>query len=387
MLYYLNSLQDLWGPLRLFEYQTFRAMLAGATALVAGFILAPRIIGVLNPYRQPERPKDEMDDIAKKSGTVPTMGGAVILVPALLSALLWVRPNVPVIAALIVYLGMSAVGFVDDYKKVFQQNPKGLSELGKTVGLVLAALPAIALLLAEPSTRTQAIEVWVPFMKTALLDANTLPLWLGVGVATAFFVVVTFCSSNAVNLTDGMDGLSVGCVITTLLCFGLIAYLSGHADFARYLHISRVHGSGELAVFTAAILGGCMAFLWHNAKPAEIYMGDVGALGLGGYIGALAFITNHPFLLVVIGGVFVVEAFSALLQRLYFKRTKGRGPDGDGLRIFKKTPIHHHFQMETKPGALLQWPKERWADEKIIVRFWMISLLCGIIGLATLKLR
>ncbi|MDR2844698.1 MAG: phospho-N-acetylmuramoyl-pentapeptide-transferase [Puniceicoccales bacterium] len=386
MLYYLNSFRDIWGPLRLFEYQTFRAMMAGITALVIGFIIAPRLIRFLNPFRQPELDAGTMGELAKTGGKIPTMGGAIILVPALLSAFLWLHFNVAVAVALFVYLGMSTVGFIDDYVKVFRNNPNGISPKAKMAGLTLVALLGIAVLLLESSTRNQAIEIWVPFVKTAVLSADTLPLWAGAAVAVVFFWLVTVSSSNAVNLTDGMDGLSVGCVITTLFCFGLIAYLSGHAVFASYLHISRVVGAGELTVLTAAILGGCMAFLWHNALPATIYMGDVGALGLGGVIGAIAFITNQPFLLIIIGGVFVAEAASVIIQTSYYKRTKGLGKNGEGLRIFKMAPLHHHFRKE---GVLsfLTSPDKRWADSKIIIRFWMISFLCGLIGLATLKLR
>ncbi|MDR3229186.1 MAG: phospho-N-acetylmuramoyl-pentapeptide-transferase [Puniceicoccales bacterium] len=393
MFYYLHEFaKTVWGPLRLFEYQSFRAVAAGTLALMAGFVLAPTLINRLGRLTQPERSKDIMDGIAKTGGKVPTMGGLIIFIPALLSAFLWVRPSVPAVAALIVWLGMSAVGFVDDYMKVVSKKPDGLSALGKTIGQFASAGAGIGLLLAVPATRAQAIEVWVPFAKHAVLSADMLPLWAGAAVAVVFFLIVTWSASNAVNLTDGIDGLSVGCVITTLLSFGLIAYLAGHKNFADYLKISRVEGAGELTVLTAAILGGCMAFMWHNAKPAEIYMGDLGALGLGGFIGALAFIINQPFLLVIVGGVFVAEFASAIAQRLLFKFTKTQGPDGKpaGMRIFKKTPLHHHFQMDAAPEskpAWLKWPNGRWADEKIVVRFWMISLLCGILGLATLKLR
>jgi phospho-N-acetylmuramoyl-pentapeptide-transferase len=374
MLYFLKNLESFWGPFRLFEYQTFRAMMAGTTALVGGFLVAPWLLRKLGNMLQPERDKVIMGaDIAKNGAVVPTMGGFLVLLPAVFSVALWVRFNTQVAATLIVYLGMSAVGFWDDYLKIREGDSRGLSERAKLAGLIAVALPAVALLLAMPETRAQTIEIWVPFVKTAVVPADTLPLWLGMGVAVAFFGLVTVGASNAVNFTDGLDGLAIGCVIASMLTFGLVAYLAGHAVFAHYLNISPVRGAGELAVLVAAVLGGALVFLWFNAEPAQIYMGDLGALGLGGLIGAVAFITNHPLLLVLVGGVFVAEATSVIIQRVYFKHTKKKY--GIGKRAFKMTPIHHHFQ------------KEGWANSKIVVRFWLLALLCGIVGLATLKLR
>ncbi|MDR0535490.1 MAG: phospho-N-acetylmuramoyl-pentapeptide-transferase [Puniceicoccales bacterium] len=358
-------------------------MMAGITALVLGFWLAPKFIRRLSGFCQPERGSDVMGEIAKKGGRVPTMGGLLILVASLASSLLWVRPNTLVLSALLVYVCASATGLWDDWRKVAHGD--GISEREKSAGLTLSALAGAVVLLGNGETQAKAIEIWVPFLSSPVLTADMLPLWAGIAVAVAGFWVVTFCSSNAVNLTDGIDGLSIGCVITTLLSFGVITYLSGHSIFARYLKISPVPGAGELLVLTAALLGGCVVFLWHNSKPAAIYMGDVGSLGLGGYIGAMAFICNQPLLLPIIGGVFVVEAGSALAQRIYFKRTRASG--GKGMLIFKMTPLHHHFQTVRREGALLQMPFRRWADEKIVVRFWLVSLLCGILGLATLKLR
>ncbi|MDR1497183.1 MAG: phospho-N-acetylmuramoyl-pentapeptide-transferase [Puniceicoccales bacterium] len=373
MLYFLKDLETFWGPFRLFEYQTFRAMMAGTTALVGGFLVAPWLLRKLDNLRQPEREAALMgEDIVKKGVQVPTMGGFLVLLPAMFAVFLWVRFNVQVAAVIIVYLGMSAVGFVDDYLKIRKNDSAGLSEWAKMAGLVAAALPAVVLLLATPGAQAATIEIWVPFLKVAALSADALPLWLGAAVAVVFFCVVTTGASNAVNFTDGLDGLAIGCVIASMLTFGLVAYLSGHAVFSNYLNISHVNGAGELAVLLGAVIGGAMVFLWYNAEPAQVYMGDLGALGLGGLIGAVAFVTNHPFLLVIVGGVFVVEAMSVIIQRVYYKHTKRRG---EGRRIFKMTPIHHHFQ------------KEGWANSKIVVRFWMLALLCGIVGLATLKLR
>jgi phospho-N-acetylmuramoyl-pentapeptide-transferase len=292
----------------------------------------------------------------------------MILFPVLISTLLWARPNVYVFAALIVYVGMSLVGWVDDYKKVSKKSHDGISARTKLAGQTLFALLAVGLLLLSSESWEKALELWVPFVKYPVITWQTFPLWLGVPLACAFFSIVSVGSSNAVNLTDGLDGLAIGCVISTTLIFGIVAYLAGHNEFSSYLNISHVTGSGELGVLCAALMGGSIVFLWYNASPAEVYMGDVGALGLGGVIGAIAFMIDQPFLLVIVGAVFVVEALSVVIQVAYFKRTGGK-------RIFLMTPIHHHFQ------------KKGWPVTKIVIRFWLLSLLCGIAGLITLKLR
>ena len=254
MLYYLKDLEPVWGPFRLCEYQTVRAVMAGLSALLIGFLVAPALLGYLGKMRQPERSSRLMGELAKTGGQIPTMGGTIILVPALLSALLWVPLNTYVSTALIVYLGMSLVGWLDDYLKVKHKNSNGLSEGAKIVGLLLAAIAGIALLLAMPETRAKAVELWVPFVKTAVLSLDTWPFWLAAAFAIAFFCLVTIGSSNAVNLTDGIDGLAIGCIVSTILTFGIVSYLAGHVKFATYLQISYVPGVGELAVLTAAIL-------------------------------------------------------------------------------------------------------------------------------------
>ncbi len=369
MLYYLKYFDSFWGPFRLFEYQSVRAMAAGATALLIGFLIAPRVLDALRNIRQPERDRNTMQGLAKEGGKVPTMGGLLIFLPTVYAALLWCRPNVYLAAALVVYLGMSLVGWIDDYRKVAKKNADGISGRQKITGQILSALAGVALLLAFPESRDKAMEIWLPFVKTPVLTAAMLPLGVGIVVAIVFFCFVATGTSNAVNLTDGLDGLAGGCIISTVITFGVVAYLAGRADFAKgYLFISHVPYAGELAVLCAALAGGTMVFLWYNAAPAEIYMGDVGALGIGGLIGMVACMINQPFLLIIVGGVFVVEALSVLIQVTYFKRTGGK-------RIFLMTPIHHHFQ------------KKGWPATKIVIRFWLLSLLCGIAGLITLKLR
>lgn len=403
MLYFFHAYGGLF---RLFDYVTFRAAMAGFTALVVGFIIAPRMLAFLRHMRQPERDKKLMGELAKEGGKVPTMGGLMILVPVVISTLLWARlDNSYIWAALVVYLGMSAVGYWDDYRKVVVKSSDGISGRSKLAGQVLSALAGFAILASFPESRAKMSELWVPFVKNPIVSAEspamarerlaqsedfrrgtpaaqeslvearlpvvpagTIPVAVVLVAAIGFFCLVTVGASNAVNLTDGLDGLAIGCVITTALTFGFTAYLAGHREFADYLLISHVRGAGELAVVCSALLGGSFVFLWYNAAPAEVYMGDVGALGLGGLVGAIAFMINMPFLLVIVGMVFVVEALSVMIQVTYFKRTGGK-------RIFLMTPIHHHFQ------------KKGWPVTKIVTRFWLLSLLCAIVGLITLKLR
>lgn len=403
MFYYLHT----WGgAFRLFDYVTFRAAMAGVTAMIIGFLVAPKLMEVLRHMRQPERDRKLMGDLAKEGGKVPTMGGLIILAALVPSCLFWCRwDNTYVWAAMIVYLGMSAVGYWDDYKKVVLKSSDGITGRQKMAGQALSALAAFALLTAFPESRAKMCELWVPVVKNPIVSADTaatvrersekspdfrqmkpesqeahvasrlpiipsgtIPTALLIIAAAGFFWLVCAGSSNAVNLTDGLDGLAIGCVITTALTFGIVAYLAGHREFADYLLISPVRDAGELTVVCSALLGGSFVFLWYNAAPAEVYMGDVGALGLGGLIGAVAFMINQPFMLVIVGAVFVVEALSVMIQVAYFKRTGGK-------RIFLMTPIHHHFQ------------KKGWPVTKIVVRFWLLSLLCSIAGLVTLKLR
>lgn len=403
MLYHLHTLG---GAFRLFEYVTVRAALAAVLALIIGFGVAPKLLEYLRHIRQPERDRRLMGDLAKEGGKVPTMGGFLILAAVLPACALCCRwDNTYVWAAMIVYLGMSAVGWWDDYSKVVKKSADGISEKQKMAGLTATAFLAFSLLMAFPESRAKMCELWTPFVKNPVISADTsatvreraekndefrrmkpeaqeghvaarLPLVpagtipslvVAIGAA-AFFWLVCVGASNAVNLTDGLDGLAIGCVIPNALTFGVIAYLAGHREFADYLMISPVRGAGELGVVCAALLGGSFVFLWYNAAPAEVYMGDVGALGLGGLIGAVAFMVNQPALLVLVGAIFVVEAASVLIQRQYYKRTGGK-------RIFLMAPIHHHFQ------------KKGWPVTKIVVRFWLLSLLCAIAGLVTLKLR
>ncbi|MCK6454050.1 MAG: phospho-N-acetylmuramoyl-pentapeptide-transferase, partial [Alphaproteobacteria bacterium] len=294
-----------------------------------------------------------------KKGT-PTMGGFMMLLAIVVSTLLWADiANGYVWVALLVTLGFGAVGFVDDFLKVSKRNPKGLSGRMKMAALI--AIAAVAALWFAYLTRAPlGTSLAMPVFKNALIP-------LGYTFFIPFAVFVMVGASNAVNLTDGLDGLAIGPVMIAAGCFSLIAYLVGNAVFANYLQINHVPGVGELAVFCSALVGAGLGFLWYNAHPAQVFMGDTGSLAIGGALGAVAVATKHELVLAVIGGLFVVEALSVMIQVFWFKRT--------GRRIFLMAPIHHHFQ------------KKGWHEQQIVVRFWIIAVILALAGLSTLKLR
>ena len=378
MLTYLQNLEDLFGPLRLFQFISVRAMMAGLTSLFLGFFLGPRLFALLRSLdaRQAFRSEEEVGELAglhKEKASTPTMGGLLIFVSVLLSSLLWADPNVYVVTALAVYALLTVVGFSDDYLKVAKRNSKGLPGKMKLLGQLIAVAVALYLLIGPVGEMLTGIkgnasgsaakmsQLWVPFYKEVLWQ--TMPL-------TAIFVLFffTLCgSSNAINLTDGLDGLAIGCTVTVALAYGLMAYASGNSIISDYLLISMVPGTGELTVVCTALLGGCLAFLWYNAPPAEVFMGDTGSLAIGGLVGIIALMIHQPFTLVIVGGIFVIEAASVILQVASFKLT--------GNRIFRMAPIHHHFELKG------------WKETKVVIRFWILSLLFAIMGLATLKLR
>jgi len=378
MLTYLQNLEDLFGPLRLFQFISVRAMMAGLTSLFLGFYLGPRLFALLRSLdaRQAFRSEEEVGELAglhKEKASTPTMGGLLIFVSVVFSSLLWADPNVYVVTALAVYALLTVVGFSDDYLKVAKRNSKGLPGKMKLLGQLIAVAVALYLLIGPVGEMLTGIkgnasgsaakmsQLWIPFYKEVLWQ--TMPL-------TAIFVLFffTLCgSSNAINLTDGLDGLAIGCTVTVALAYGLMAYASGNSIISDYLLISMVPGTGELTVVCAALLGGCLAFLWYNAPPAEVFMGDTGSLAIGGLVGIIALMIHQPFTLVIVGGIFVIEAASVILQVASFKLT--------GNRIFRMAPIHHHFELKG------------WKETKVVIRFWILSLLFAIMGLATLKLR
>ncbi len=383
MLYFLHELSDFFGPFRLFEYQSVRAVLAGLIALVVGALIAPKIIRRLQNAIQPERGKDLLGDAAQTDRKVPTMGGLIIFFSSIVGTLLCARPNVYVFCALAVFVGMTLIGFWDDYLKIVKKSSDGMSERVKWILTSFTALVAFVILVYKGGFRMDLLEIWLPFMKEPLVafsgavissnDLSTIGALVFAGCVFIIFWATSVGASHAVNLTDGIDGLAAGCAIPNVFVFGIVSYLVGNAHWASYLNIGYVAGVGELGVFCAAICAGIMVFLWFNAAPATIYMGDTGSLALGGALGATALLTGHPILLVISGGVFVIETVSVIIQKTYFKYTKKKY--GEGRRIFLRTPIHHTWQEWGSPNT------------RIVVRCWLISLSLAVLALITLKIR
>jgi len=367
MLYYLHLLSANYVGFNVFRYITFRAVAATLTALVFTWLIAPGLIRVLQRLKmgQPLRGKEEVRELADlhsgKKGT-PTMGGVLIICSVAFSVLLWVNPEAGNLAwlALGAMVILGAVGFVDDYLKVIQKKSDGLPGRLKIVAQVLVALGVGAILLSDPRYAERAMRLDLPF--TRGLTSVDLGWW-----ALLFFAFVVTGSSNAVNLTDGLDGLATGCTLTVSVVFIVIAYVVGNVDLAHYLYFPYVRNAGELAVFCGALLGAGLGFLWFNCQPARIFMGDTGSLAIGGALGVVSICVNEELLLVVAGGIFVVEALSVILQVASFKLT--------GKRIFAMSPLHHHFELKG------------WTESQVTIRFWIVSLLCALLALSSLKLR
>ena len=360
MLYWLAALGDYSGPLNLFRYITFRAGAAFFTALIFGFLFGRPLIEWLRVKQKRGQPirSDGPESHLMKAGT-PTMGGLLILSALTVSTLAWARlDNGYVWIVLLVTLGFAAIGFADDYAKVRKYTTAGVSgRIRMGLGLLIAALASIWAMWLHPADLSGQLAV--PFFKNMLLG-------LGL-IFIPFAMIVIVGAANAVNLTDGLDGLAIGPVIIAAGTFGIIAYLVGNSVFANYLGVHYVPNTGEIAIFCAALIGAGLGFLWYNAPPAAVFMGDTGSLALGGALGAIAVCTKHEFVLAIVGGLFVVEALSVIIQVLYFKRT--------GKRVFLMAPIHHHFE------------KKGWAESQIVIRFWIIAIILALIGLSTLKLR
>jgi len=366
MLYYLADLENWFGPLRLFRYLSFRCAFATAFAFLLGITCAPWIIAVLHriKFGQSFRTKEEVGALADlhsaKKGT-PAMGGLIIFASMILASLLFARPNVLVGVALFVYTSLTALGFADDYAKIKQKNSKGVSGKKKLAVQIVVSLAALSALYLSKEYGSIMRELWIPFMKYPLIAS--MPFWF----AAAFIFLVIGGSSNALNLTDGVDGLAIGCTVSVALAYAVFSYVAGNSIAAEYLFIRYIPGCGELTVVCCALLGASMAFLWYNAHPADVFMGDTGSLALGGLIGVVAFMVQQPLTLVIVGGVFVMEAMSVIMQVGSYKLTK--------KRIFKMSPIHHHFELKG------------WAETRVVIRFWIISLIFALAGLATLKIR
>lgn len=373
MLSYLAEFEDYFGPLRLLRFITLRTLLAAGTAMITGFIIGPWLIHKLKVLKFGQHYDDDRTgDLAQRfdKKNTPTMGGLLIFGAVFLSTLLWAQPNIWVFVSMFVYTALTAVGFRDDYLKAVKKNRDGISSREKMMWQTLITIVAVVMLMWHPQSAAKIRELWVPFVKEPVF------IFAGGLGAAALFVMVFFWLvgfSNAINLTDGLDGLAIGCTITVALVYGIMAYIASNVRVADYLLISHVPGVGELAIVCGALVGAGVAFLWYNSHPAEVFMGDTGSLALGGLIGMIAFMVQQPLTLVIVGGVFVAEALSVIIQVGFFKITKHRY--GEGRRFFRMAPIHHHFQK-------LGWP-----ETKVVARFWIISLICALAGLGTLKLR
>ena len=345
----------------LFKYLTFRSGGAMMTALIISFIIGPRLIRWLRHKQnggQPIRDDGPESHILTKKGT-PTMGGLMMLFAVTISTLLWANIESHYIwIALLVTLGYGGIGFIDDYLKVSKKNHRGLSGKKKLAMQFIIAVGA-AYWVSAVTPASMNTHLVVPFLKDVLINLGVLYI--------PFVVIVLVGASNAVNLTDGLDGLALVPIMIAAGCFALIAYLAGNAIFADYLKILFVPGTGELAVFCAAIIGAGLGFLWYNAPPAMVFMGDTGSLAFGGALGAVAVMVKHEIVLAIIGGLFVLEAVSVMIQVASFKLT--------GKRVFRMAPIHHHFE------------KLGWKESTVVIRFWIVAVVLALIGLSSLKLR
>jgi phospho-N-acetylmuramoyl-pentapeptide-transferase len=354
----LFSLRDTFGVLNVVQYLTFRSAAAFLFALLLSVFLGPPMIRALRRLSIGQAIRAEGPEAhLKKSGT-PTMGGALIVFSLVLPTLLWADlRNSLVWVALLTTVGFGAVGFVDDFLKVRRRHSRGLSARAKMAGLGLVALAIGGYLFSLPNFDTRLLNF--PFFKTLVFE-------LGI-FYVPFVAIVLVGSSNAVNLTDGLDGLAIGATLIAAATYAIFTYIAGNSIAARYLQVAYVPGAGEVAIVCSAMVGASLGFLWFNAHPAEVFMGDVGSLALGGGIGAVAVLAKQELLLVLVGGLFVAEALSVILQVGSFKLT--------GRRIFRMAPLHHHFE------------KLGWSESKIVVRFWILSVVFALIGVSTLKLR
>jgi phospho-N-acetylmuramoyl-pentapeptide-transferase len=385
---WLQGLSPELGSLRVFQYLTFRAVMAAMTALLVGLVAGPYFIRRLAALKigQPIR-EYAMQTHLSKGGT-PTMGGVLILFSIALSTLLWFDlSNRFVWIVLLVTLGFGAIGWVDDWRKVVHKDPEGMRSREKyfwqsVIGLLAAFYLVFSV---SESSNLRVLELFVAWVRSGF----TVDLPPQAGLLVPFFkeisyplgvfgfVIMTYLvivgSSNAVNLTDGLDGLAIMPVVMVGSALGVFAYVTGNSVFARYLLLPHIPGAGELLIFCAAMAGAGLAFLWFNTHPAQVFMGDVGALALGGALGTIAVIVRQEIVLAIMGGIFVVEALSVMLQVSWFKYTKRRY--GTGRRLFQMAPLHHHFE------------KKGWKETQVVVRFWIITMLLCLVGLSTLKLR
>jgi phospho-N-acetylmuramoyl-pentapeptide-transferase len=375
----LYPLRQHFGPFRVFQYQSFRAAGAAVTALLVAFIVGPMIVRWLQRMQIHQVVREGTPASHASKGTTPTMGGLIVLAATLVPTLLWMRlENRYVWLALGVTVLMGAIGFLDDYLKLKQKREglenHGLVERYKLAGQVTIGLALAVYIWRVPLNALPGASTTLPFVKHMLV----VPAAIGAGwLYVPFVTFVMTATSNAVNLTDGLDGLSAGLMAIAMATFAIFAYAMGRTDASQYLQLFYLRDAGELTIFCTAVFGASVGFLWYNAHPAQVFMGDTGALALGGALGAVAVLLKSEFLVVFIGGVFVAETASVLIQRLAFKYRRRR----HGLayaqqhRVFRRAPLHHHFE-------LLGWP-----EPQVVVRFWILGVLCAFVALSTLKLR
>lgn len=366
MMYFLSRLSGYFGPLRVFEYSTFRGVAAALTAFALSILFGKRVIRKLISLKfgQPVRTREEVNQLyethGRKKGT-PTMGGVMIIGSVVISALLWARPTNPAVwLALFTIIYLGALGFLDDYEKVAKKNSKGVSGRVKLVAQFALAVGVVLLFAYGPTNAMFSRQLFIPFLKRPLIENMGM-------LAFVFYGLVLVGCSNAVNLTDGLDGLAAGCTVTVAGAFAVLAFASSNIRVADYLQIPFFPGSGELTVLCSALVGAGLGFLWFNAHPAQVFMGDTGSLAIGGFLAVIAICCKQEILLTLIGGVFVMEAVSVIIQVASFKLT--------GKRVFAMSPLHHHFELLG------------WKETTVVVRFWIISIIFAILGLATLKLR
>ncbi len=357
---FLTSLIEQYSFLNVFKYLTFRTGLSVITSLIVVFIIGGPLIKIFSAkmISGPIRQDGPIDHIIKKSGT-PTMGGVIIIIGILTSTLLWADlNNIYVWTLVLVSLSLGLLGFIDDLLKIKFRNSRGLNSKLKFLGQFIIALIAM-LILIKYSDHNYLYNLYFPFFKNLIWQMGLF------FIPFALFVIIG--SSNAVNLTDGLDGLATVPVMLVAISFTLISYIVGNTIFSDYLQLQYIPDVGELSIFCGSIVGSCLGFLWYNAPPAKIFMGDTGSLSLGGSLAAVAIIVKHEIVLAIIGGLFVLETVSVIIQVISFKLT--------GKRIFKMAPIHHHFEQKG------------WAESTIVIRFWIIAIILALVGLATLKLR
>lgn len=361
MLYYLfYPLSDTISGFNIFQYISFRATFAAITALLISFFIGPRVIRMLQKMQVGEEIREDGPESHRKKAGTPTMGGIIVLSAVILPTLLWAKVlNTFVLIILLATVWMGAFGFLDDYLKVIKKLPRGLIGRYKIAGQVSLGLIVSLIVLNVPDYEGFATLSTVPFFKNYEIDFGVLYIPLVV------FIIVA--ASNSVNLTDGLDGLAIGLVAIAAIAFAAITYVTGRTDFSEYLDIRYMPGAGELTIFCAALIGASLGFLWFNANPAQVFMGDTGSLALGSALGTLAILMKKELLLAIIGGVFVAETLSVILQVWSFKRR--------GKRIFLMAPLHHHFELKG------------WPEQQVVIRFWIVGILLALLTLVTFKIR